>query len=252
MMWLIDELGVEAFRAQVVGRMAGAGGRGVERASAAAALVDANWRRRSYLGAHAQKQAGLCFVGIHVPVGRLQAADMLELARLARDYSASAQLRLTVEQNLVLPDVRAERVDALLREPVLEKLSPSPPPLLAGLVACTGSQFCGQAIIETKARALRLAADLDSTIHVPRPVRMHWTGCPNSCAQVQLADIGFMGCMARDSHNRPVEGVDIFLSGSSASDSHLGRRVRSSVPCSDLLPVVQQILIDHFGARRKT
>jgi ferredoxin-nitrite reductase len=185
---------------------------------------------------------------------------MLDLARIAHEYSSTRHVRLTVEQNLVLPDVPAERLPALLCEPLLQqhdRLSPSPPPLLAGLVACTGSQFCGQAIIETKARALRVAAELGRTVVVPRPVRMHWTGCPNSCGQVQVADIGFMGCMTRDQNNRLVEAVDIFLgpasgSGSGSADSHLGVRVRSAVPCSHLVPVVQQLLVDHFGARLKS
>ena len=153
-------------------------------------LIDKTWERRDYLGVHPQKQEGLSYVGLHVPVGRLQAADMFELARLADEYG-TGELRLTVEQNIVLPNVSNERLDALLAEPLLQqRFSPEPSLLLRGLVACTGNQFCGQAIIETKARALQVTQEVEKRVSVPRPVCMHWTGCPNnSCAQVQVADV---------------------------------------------------------------
>nr|CAD1827019.1 unnamed protein product [Ananas comosus var. bracteatus] len=141
---------------------------------------------------HPQKQPGLSFVGLHIPVGRLQASDMFELARLADQYS-SGELRLTVEQNIIIPNVKDTQVEALLKEPLLEKFSPYPSLLMKSLVACTGNQFCGQAIIETKARALKVTEEVEKLVSVPRTVRMHWTGCPNSCGQVQVADIGFMG-----------------------------------------------------------
>lgn len=246
MMWLIDELGIEGFRSEVVKRMPG---EKLERA-ATEDMLDKSWERRSYLGVHPQKQEGLNFVGLHVPVGRLQAEDMLELARLAEQYGTQ-ELRLTVEQNAVIPNVPTDKIDALLQEPLLQKFSPAPPLLVSTLVACTGNQFCGQAIIETKARALKITEELDRTMEVPKPVRMHWTGCPNTCAQVQVADIGFMGCMTRDVNKKVVEGVDIFIGGRVGADSHLGDLIHKGVPCKDVVPVVQELLIKHFGAIRK-
>ncbi|KAL2634640.1 hypothetical protein R1flu_006119 [Riccia fluitans] len=80
---------------------------------------------------------------------------------------------------------------------------------------------------------------------------MHWTGCPNSCGQVQVADIGFMGTMAKDENKKAVDGVDIFLGVSVGADSHLGKKIRPAVPIKDLIPVVQDLLIEHFGATRK-
>uniref|UniRef100_A0A0C9RWS1 Ferredoxin--nitrite reductase, chloroplastic n=1 Tax=Wollemia nobilis TaxID=56998 RepID=A0A0C9RWS1_9CONI len=247
MMWLIDDLGIEGFRAEVEKRMPQGN---LERA-AEKDMLDTSWERRCYLGIHPQKQAGLNFVGVHVPVGRLQAEDMVELSRLAEEYGTQ-ELRLTVEQNLIIPNVPTDKIEALLQEPLLEKFSPSPPLLMSTLVACTGKQFCGQAIIGTKARALKITEELDRTMNVPKAVRMHWTGCPNTCGQVQVADIGFMGCMARDENNKPCEGVDIFLGGRVGADSHLGEKVHKGVPCKNLVPVVQEILIQHFGATKKT
>nr|CAB3451176.1 unnamed protein product [Digitaria exilis] len=244
MMWLIDELGMEVFRSEIEKRMPN----GVLERAAAEDLIDKKWERRDYLGVHPQKQEGLSYVGLHVPVGRLQASDMFELARLADEYG-SGELRLTVEQNIVLPNVKNERLDALLAEPLLqERLSPRPSLLLKGLVACTGNQFCGQAIIETKARALQVTRDVEKRVSVPRPVRMHWTGCPNSCGQVQVADIGFMGCLTKDSEGKVVEAADIFVGGRVGSDSHLADVYKKAVPCKDLVPIVADLLVERFGA----
>lgn len=244
MMWLIDELGIEGFRAEVEKRMPN---QVLERASSED-LVQQNWERRDYFGVHPQKQEGLSFVGIHIPVGRVQADDLDELARLA-DVYGSGELRLTVEQNIIIPNVENSKVKALLKEPLLtDRFSPEPPILMKGLVACTGNQFCGQAIIETKARALQVTEDVQRLVSVTRPVRMHWTGCPNSCGQVQVADIGFMGCMTRDENGKPCEGADIFLGGRIGSDSHLGEIYKKAVPCKDLVPIVADLLISQFGA----
>jgi ferredoxin-nitrite reductase len=246
MMWLIDEMGIEDFRAQVESRMDG--GRKIERSGED--LVDPSWKRRSFYGVNPQKQEGLNYIGLHVPVGRLQAPEMFELARIADEYG-NGEIRITVEQNLILPNVPTEKVEKLMKEPLLEKYSPNPTPLLANLVACTGSQFCGQGIAETKARSLELTTQLDATMETTRPIRLHFTGCPNTCAQVQVADIGFMGTMARDENRKPVEGFDIYLGGRIGSDSHLGELIRPGVPATQLLPVVQELMIEHFGAKRK-
>lgn len=243
MMWLIDELGIEGFRAEVVKRMPG---QELDRASSED-LVQRQWDRRDYLGVHPQKQEGFSYVGLHIPVGRVQADDMDELACLADTYG-SGELRLTVEQNVIIPNVDNSKLEALLKEPLLEKFSPQPSILMKGLVACTGNQFCGQAIIETKARALKVTKEVDRLVDVTKPVRMHWTGCPNSCGQVQVADIGFMGCMTRDEDGKTCEGADVFLGGRIGSDSHLGDIYKKGVPCKDLVPVLADILVEHFGA----
>lgn len=243
MMWLIDELGIEGFRLEVEKRMPN---QVLERA-ALKDLIQKQWERRDYLGVHPQKQKGLSFVGLHIPVGRVQADDMGELARLADEYGSS-ELRLTVEQNIIIPNVDNTKMEALLMEPLLSKFSPKPAILMRGLVACTGNQFCGQAIIETKARALKVTEEVQRFVSVSRPIRMHWTGCPNSCGQVQVADIGFMGCMTRDENGKPCEGANVYVGGRIGSDSHLGDVYKKAVPCKDLVPVVVDLLINQFGA----
>ncbi|KAL3326269.1 hypothetical protein AABB24_037117 [Solanum stoloniferum] len=243
MMWLIDELGVEGFRAEVVKRMPQ---QKLDRESAED-LVQKQWERREYLGVHPQKQEGYSFVGLHIPVGRVQADDMDELARLADEYG-SGELRLTVEQNIIIPNIENSKIDALLNEPLLKnRFSPDPPILMRNLVACTGNQFCGQAIIETKARSMKITEEVQRLVSVTQPVRMHWTGCPNTCGQVQVADIGFMGCLTRK-EGKTVEGADVFLGGRIGSDSHLGEVYKKSVPCEDLVPIIVDLLVNNFGA----
>nr|AAN31830.1 putative ferredoxin--nitrite reductase [Arabidopsis thaliana] len=244
MMWLIDELGVEGFRTEVEKRMPNGK---LERGSSED-LVNKQWERRDYFGVNPQKQEGLSFVGLHVPVGRLQADDMDELARLADTYG-SGELRLTVEQNIIIPNVETSKTEALLQEPFLKnRFSPEPSILMKGLVACTGSQFCGQAIIETKLRALKVTEEVERLVSVPRPIRMHWTGCPNTCGQVQVADIGFMGCLTRGEEGKPVEGADVYVGGRIGSDSHIGEIYKKGVRVTELVPLVAEILIKEFGA----
>ncbi|KAJ4876827.1 hypothetical protein Rs2_41845 [Raphanus sativus] len=244
MMYLIDELGIEGFRAEVEKRMPSGK---LERESPGD-LVNKKWVRRDYFGVHPQKQEGLSYIGLHVPVGRLQADDMDELARLADTYG-SGELRLTVEQNIIIPNVDTSKTQALLQEPFLKnRFSPEPSILMKGLVACTGSQFCGQAIIETKINALKVTEEVERLVAVPKPVRMHWTGCPNTCGQVQVADIGFMGCLTRGENGKPVEGADVYVGGRIGSDSHIGEIYKKGVPITDLVPLVAEILVKEFGA----
>ncbi|MGY2780739.1 ferredoxin-nitrite reductase [Thermostichus sp. MS-CIW-23] len=240
LMWLIDEWGLEKFRAAVERQI----GHPLLRAAEKDEVV---WHKRDLLGVHAQKQPGLNFVGLHVPVGRLNALEMMELARLAEVYG-SGELRLTVEQNVLIPNVPDSRVAPLLKEPLLKKFSPNPGPLQRGLVSCTGNQFCNFALIETKNRAVALMEELEAELEIPQTVRIHWTGCPNSCGQPQVADIGLMGTTARKD-GRVVEAVDIYMGGEVGKDAKLGECVRQGIPCEDLKPVLVELLIEHFGAR---
>lgn len=242
LMWLIDEWGMDKFRAEVEKQL----GRPL---SPAAAKDEIDWEKRDHIGVHRQKQAGLNYVGLHVPVGRLFAPDMFELARLAEVYGNS-EIRLTVEQNVILPNVPDSRLDALLQEPLLQKFSIEPTPLVRSLVSCTGAQFCNFALIETKNRALELARALDDMVELTRPVRLHWTGCPNSCGQPQVADIGLMGTKARKD-GKAVDGVDMYMGGKVGKDAHLGTCVQKGIACDDLKPMLRDLLIEQFGAKPK-
>jgi hypothetical protein len=121
---------------------------------------------------------------------------MLEISRIAEVYG-SGEIRLTVEQNVIIPNISDRRLEAFLTEPILDKFAVNPSALSRGLVSCTGAQFCNFTLVETKNRAVALVKELESELTLEKPVRIHWTGCPNSCGQPQVADIGLMGTKVR-------------------------------------------------------
>ncbi|WP_088894101.1 ferredoxin--nitrite reductase [Leptolyngbya ohadii] len=243
LMWLIDEWGLDRFRSEVEQQLG-------QSLAPAAPKDEIDWEKRDHIGVYPQKQPGLNYVGLHVPVGRLFAADMYDLARLAEVYG-NGEIRLTVEQNVIIPHVPDSRLDALLQEPLLQKFSVNPALLSRSLVSCTGAQFCNFALIETKNRATALIRELESELNLSRSVRIHWTGCPNSCGQPQVADIGLMGTKTRKD-GKTVEGVDLYLGGKVGKDAHLGTCVQKGIPCDDLKPVLRDLLIQQFGATPKT
>lgn len=242
LMWLIDDWGLDRFRAAVVQQLG-------YKLPPAAPEDAIDWAKRDHIGISPQKQPGLNIVGLHVPVGRLFAANMFDLARMADVYGAG-EIRLTVEQNALIPYVADEALEAIQQEPLLQTFTLSPAPLTRSLVSCTGAQFCNFALVETKNRALALAREVEAEMEFPNSVRIHWTGCPNSCGQPQVADIGFIGTKARKD-GKTVEAVDIYMGGQVGKDAKLGDRVMKSVPCEDLKPVLKQLLTDHFGAIAK-
>jgi ferredoxin-nitrite reductase len=239
LMWLIDELGLEQFRAEVEKLLGYA-------LQTAAPKDEILWDKRDHIGIHAQKQPGLNYVGLHVPVGRLYAPDMFDLARIAEVYG-SGEIRLTVEQNVIIANVPDSRLAPLLKEPLLEKFSIDPSPLSRSLVSCTGSQFCNFALIETKNRAMAMIRELETELAITRPVRIHWTGCPNSCGQPQVADIGLMGTKTRR-NGQTLEAVDIFMGGKVGKEAELGTCVMKAIPCIELKPVLRDLLTKDFGA----
>jgi ferredoxin-nitrite reductase len=243
LMWLIDEWGMDKFRVEVE-KVFG------QELLSAAPTDEIDWDKRDCLGVHPQKQAGYSYVGLHIPVGRFDAEGMFELARLAEVYG-QGELRLTVEQNVIISYVANENVETLLAEPILQKYPIAPTPLVRSLVSCTGSQFCKFALVETKQRALKIARDLDEKLAIGDRIRIHWTGCPNSCGQPQVADIGLMGTKVRKD-GKTVEGVDLYMGGTVGKDAKLGTCVRKGIPCDELPEVLEKLMIEKFGATVKS
>jgi len=242
LMWLIDEWGIDKFRDAIEQELG-------THLTHAAPKDEINWEKRDHLGIHRQKQPGLNYVGLNIPAGRLYAPDLFELARLAQIYG-QGELRLTVEQNVIIPHISDDRLVTMLQEPILKKFAVDPPPLLRGLVSCTGAQFCNFALVETKNQAMALARELDEELELTKPIRIHWTGCPNSCGQPQVADIGLMGTKIRRD-GKTLDAVDIYMGGKVGKDAHLGSRAMQGIPCEELKGVLRQILTEHFGATVK-
>ncbi len=251
MMWLVDEMGLDVFRTEVESRMPG-GPNSLARA-AKQDLIDRTQVRRNVIGVHDQKQEGLQWVGANVVGGRLQGDDMMKIAELAEKYG-NGEIRLTVEQNFLIPNVPKEKVEELLKDELFSRYSTKPGKIVGNIVACTGNQFCGFAQIETKQNAYKLAEHLESVLDFPKDVRMIWTGCPNSCAPVQVADVGLMGAQVKDPSGAKgmVPGVNIFIGGTVGPTGHLKEKAEiEKVALSELYPVVENVMIEKFGATRK-
>jgi len=151
----------------------------------------------------------------------------------------------------VIADVPADRAEALLAEPLLRRFPVDPGPLLAEAVSCTGNRYCGLALIPTKSTALAVVEELERRLEFPEAVRTHWTGCPNACGQPYLGQIGLMGAKARKD-GQMVEAARIFLGGSMQADPRLAELHHKGVPLDELPEVVEALLIEHFGARRRS
>jgi ferredoxin-nitrite reductase len=150
-----------------------------------------------HLGITPQKQPGYRSVGLCVPMGRLYSNQMDEMARLAEKYG-NGEIRLTTGQNAILPNVHDERLDDLLEEDLLQELSPHPSRFRRRMVACTGTDYCNLAQIDTKGQAAKLSHALEEKLGIRgRAVSLHWSGCPAGCGNHQAADVGFRGFRAR-------------------------------------------------------
>jgi ferredoxin-nitrite reductase len=247
MRYLVQELGPEGFRQELEQRAA---------FPLTPAGEDLTRRHRGdHVGVHAQKQPGLHYVGLNVTVGRMPGRNLVEAARLAETYGGG-ELRLTTDQNLILPGVPAGRLPELLAEPLLAEHSPTPGPFQRGAVACTGSEFCRFAIVETKARALQWAQWLDRHVDLDGDgddgddvVRLHLSGCSASCAQPQIADIGLRGEVAH-TPDAIVEAVDVGLGGSLGTDAAFIDWVEGAQPAEEV-PAALLGLLERFRAERR-
>ena len=176
LMWLVEKYGVDEYKKAVVKEI-DSYNRGVHVENAQPAPTTP-FERRELLGVHKQAQEGKSRVGVLVPAGRLSAKECRQIADLADTYSAG-EIRLTVEQNVILPNVDDDKVDALLNEDAVgtdSRLKVNPGFIEGNTVSCTGAQFCGLALIETKAQAEVVAKKLEELVTVDRPIRIHWTG----------------------------------------------------------------------------
>jgi ferredoxin-nitrite reductase len=260
LIWLVESYGVENFKQAVIDEVTKYNrGVKIESKQPLPTEWDESFQRRKLLGVHPQPQEGKVRVGILVPSGRLSSTEARQIADIAEKYS-NGEIRLTVEQNIILPNVDATAVTDLLNEPMLSdptsRLKVNAGLIEGNMVSCTGSQFCGLALIETKQTAESIVKQLEDLVVVNRPIRIHFTGCPNSCGQVQVADIGIMGGPAKkimpDGTSMAVPGCKIFVGGKIGEDAHLAiDPVKDKVPMEDLIPELVSILKSEFGATDK-
>jgi sulfite reductase beta subunit-like hemoprotein len=193
---------------------------------------------------------GLYYVGVPVARGRWTAAQMIAIADLAQRFAADdrAQIRLSQKQNALLLNIPKSNVDALRRELEQIGLPAHSLPWRQALVSCTGTQFCNLAVVETKERAAEILRYLEQQVQLDTPIMVSVTGCPNSCAQYQIADIGLTGIPVIY-EGRKQDGFNLLVGGCLGDKPEFGRELLPKIPAS-LVPKVIVALVRGYLAHR--
>lgn len=199
---------------------------------------------------------GLNAVGVAPIAGRVSGTILTAVADLAEQVG-SDRIRFTPYQKLIVLDVPDDRVDELVAGLDALGLPSTPSRWRRNLMACSGIEFCKLSFAETRVRAQSLVPDLESRLadlnaQLDVPITVNLNGCPNSCARIQVADIGFKGQMVDDGNDEagPVEGFQVHLGGSLGLDSGFGRKLRQHKVTSTELGDYIERVVRNFIAQR--
>lgn len=205
--------------------------------------------RLAHIGVHAQKQAGLNWIGLVLPVGKLTCHQIRAVAALARDLG-NGEIRLTVWQNLIVSGVADANVAAALDRIEAMGLAAEASSVRAGLVACTGSTGCKFAAANTKGTAEAIANHVEGRLALDTPVNIHLTGCHHSCAQHYIGDIGLIGARVPvGDDGDTVDGFHILVGGGSGADATIAREIERNVKSEDCPAAVERLLGAYLAHR---
>jgi sulfite reductase beta subunit-like hemoprotein/bacterioferritin-associated ferredoxin len=202
-----------------------------------------------HLGIQPQKKPGprhdepsLHYVGMLVPVGRITTAQMRGVADLAERYG-NGDIRVTVGQNLIIANIPENRIGALTDEPLFQELPYDPSPIMRGLVSCTGIDYCGLALIETKGYAIQVARELEKRAAGRKvlPLTIHWSGCPAGCGMHQVSTIGLQGCRSRVD-GEVVDSAHVCVKGQSGPKPVVATDLMYDVPIERLADALEPLV----------
>jgi len=163
----------------------------------------------------------------------------------------SGRVRTTVEQKMIVLDVEEGQVDSLVEGLEALDLTARPSTFRRGTMACTGIEFCKLALVETKARARTVVAELESRLpDFDVPFSIHVNGCPNSCARTQVADVGLKGMVQKDEDGNLVEVFQVHLGGGLGTEPSLARKTRALKVRAEDLPDYVERLAGRYLAQR--
>jgi ferredoxin-nitrite reductase len=243
--YVLDAWGFEKFLAAMEEKL----GQKLARVPAEAIALRPAFDRLAHIGVHPQKQKEFCWIGVVLPVGKLTPAQMRGLAKIAAEFG-DGEIRLTVWQNLLISGVPEGRVAAA--EAAIEAigLSSKATSIRAGLVACTGNAGCRLAMSNTKQHAEDIAHWCESRVELDGPINIHLTGCPNSCAQHYIGDIGLVGVKVQISEEGDqVEGYHVHVGGGFGPDAVCGRELYRDVKAEDAPKTVERVLKAYLAHR---
>jgi ferredoxin-nitrite reductase len=232
--YLLARWGVEKFLAETEKKLAFP----LVRLSLTACEPRRPYLKHGWVGAYKQAQKGLTSIGVGVPVGKLLPKQMKTLADIAANYG-KGQLRLTVWENLIIPHIPDAFVETAKRS--LQRLGfyTEPSAVTSGIIACTGSFGCKYAAADTKGDAVRLSKELaKARLNVEHPVNIHFTGCPNSCAQHYCGDIGLVGAKLSDGS----PGYHLVMGGGMGDEQGIARELFRGLRTDEVPPLVTKIL----------
>lgn len=203
---------------------------------------------RDHVGVHAQKQPGLSYVGAVVLRGRITADQMQSAADLAERYAAG-ELRATNMQNLLVVNVPAINADALAEELDAIGLRAGGSAFARGTVACSGTEFCKLAITETKSFSRWLVEELEERLPAfDQHLKLHVTGCPNSCGQHWIADVGIEGKKIKQ-HDRLVDAYYFCVGGALGLHQATARPVGYRCAATDVPDALERLLVRYLAQR---
>ncbi len=203
---------------------------------------------RSIFGIHPQKQRDLHYAGIHVPVGRLSSEDLQDIATTSITFG-SGEVRLTEDQNIIIIDIEKGKLSDFKNDNLFKKFSLNPNPISAGTIACTGKTYCSFAQTSTKENATKIAKELEAEIELPEEIKIHWTGCPNSCGQAYMGAIGLTGTKAKNNLGKMVDAFNITIGGAQGANNKIGELKYKGVMIDDLKDKLKYILIESYSAK---
>jgi ferredoxin-nitrite reductase len=236
--YVLDSWGFETFIAAVEQRL----NRKLVRAPADAIAPRPAFDRFAHIGAHRQKQDGYFWLGIVLPVGKLTVAQMRGIATIANQFG-DGDIRLTVWQNLLISGVPQARLAAAEAAIAALSLSTQATSVRAGLVACTGNAGCRLAMSDTKRHAEAIAQWCESRVALGSALNIHLTGCPNSCAQHYIGDIGLLGTKTQGSDAEDAaEAYHIHVGGGFGPQAQCGREIYREVKADDAPATIERML----------
>src|ERR1700744_2661656 len=203
---------------------------------------------RDHVGVHRQRQAGLYYVGASVLRGRLTGDQLAAAAELAQRFG-SGELRTTVAQNLLFVNVPSRNVDALVAGLSAIDLRVDGSNFWRGAIACTGTEFCKLAITETKGFTRWLVEEMEVRLpEFDQQLKLHVTGCPNSCGQHWIADVGIEGKKIK--HNGAlVDAYYFFVGGSAGGNAAIARPVGYRCPATLVPESLERLLRGYLAGR---
>jgi sulfite reductase beta subunit-like hemoprotein len=229
--FMVDDLGAEGMLERVEAKL----GRTLERFD----LPPIAAQPSAHIGVHAQKQDGLSYIGVPVPLGLVSGDQLIAIADLVE--SLGGDIRLTRQQNLIVTGV--SDVDAVVNRLAELGLPLSTNEIWANSIACTGEPHCNFSVGETKDRLRVLVGHLETTFgDDAAELRLHLDGCPHACAQHWVGDLGFQATTGKDADGNRISAYDIFVRGSLGPEPQVGGSLFRRVASELLEPAVEGLV----------